>query len=149
MKLSDFLTSVPKPSAPAEQVEFWVLHRNKETLVETPVKAFAAFKLVSEKDEQVADLAAMADLQAAQGKGGLVPSDLPGALGRAHFLEAALRDHGNPVERFATAAELQASVPRRELVRLMAAYGEWADKHYPKIITKEDRDGLKAEAKGK
>jgi hypothetical protein len=103
---------------------------------------------VTEREQQQAEADALKALQGQQ-TDKLVPAGLPDALERAYFLETALRDHDSPLERFATAAELQASVPRRELERLHEAYAVWSENHYPKQISKSDRDALKQEARGK
>jgi hypothetical protein len=148
MKLGDFLSSTPKPSAPAERIEFTVLHRSP-TGAKTPVRAYATFQLITEREQQQAEAAAVKKLQEQQGEGGIVPADLPQALQRAHFLEEALRDADSPLERFAIAEELQLNVPRRELVRIRDAYAVWEEKHYPTKITRDDRAKVKQEALGK
>lgn len=148
MKLGDFLSSVPRSSAPPERVEFTVIHRAQNG-AKTPVRAYAIFDLVTEREQQQAEAEALKALQGQQTDKGVVPAGLPDALERAYFLEAALRDHDSPLERFATAAELQAAVPRRELERLHSAYAVWSENHYPKQISKAARDELKQEARGK
>lgn len=148
MKLGEFLTNVPKSTAKKEPVEFTILGRDgSANQVETT--AHACFALVTDKDHEEGDLAALKSMRETQTELGIIPSSVLGVRERAQFLSAALRDFDNPIERFADADGLQRHLARRELERLEREYHIWAEKNYPSRITKEDRDKLKGEARGK
>lgn len=150
MKLGEFLTNVPKSTAKKEPVKFTLIGRSKDTVEQFEVEGFAAWSLVTDKDHEAADLAAFKALVEKQKDlGGIVPSDLLEKLERVHFLAVALRDYDSPIERFADADTLQRHVARHELKDLEREYHAWAEKNYPSRITKEDRDELKGEARGK
>jgi hypothetical protein len=147
MKLGEFLTNLPAAtgSAKKERVEFTLLGMNQQAQqVET--RGFACFRLVTDKDHEEADLAALESCKDLSQRLGMLPRDVLTGRERAHFLAAALRDYDDPRERFCDANQLQVHVSRAELDRLMDDYAAWREKNYPAKVTKEEREHLKQEA---
>lgn len=152
MRLGDFLTSIPPAtgSAHKEKVEFRLLARSLKDGSQQETKGYACFALASDKEIQEAEIDALKSLQDLRKELELVPGFLLESRQRAEVLLRVLRDFDDPRNRFAdTSDELQRHVPRFDIERLKEEYEAWAERWYPKKITKEQRAEMKHEAVGK
>lgn len=145
MKLGQFLSKAPKPSAPAQRVEMTLCGMNADAhQVRAP--AYATFQVVTEAKEQESLVAALTHVQGKSQALGMVPSSLLSREEDIQFLATALRDYEDPRQSFASADELRLALSSEERQRLRAEYTKWEATWYPKKPSLADQRELEAEA---